>query len=308
MGTLPSTSGAVAFVRTVLRVTRDEKVSFMAGSLAYYAFVSIFPLGAVFVFALAVVGVEPVTDRVLALTGATLSPAVDGFVRRNVLTNDVSGAIGALVISFATAMWGASRLFHGLDVAFSEIYGTRPERSPVETLLDILILLVTIPLALVGVSVATIVLSFASVSGVQFATPLFLAVGLSVVFLPLYYVFPDVTVSVREVVPGVVVAAVGWVILQQLFHMYVLVMGVSAGSVVGAVVLFLTWLYFAGVVILLGCAVNAVHGGYHGRETTRHRATRRGRRTTQPNQSVRGVADDGEDPNARGRDPGVVEG
>lgn len=275
-------SDVVAFVRSVLDVTRDENVSFLAGSLAYYAFISIFPFGALLVFALAVVGVESVTERVFTLTGATMSPQVNAFVQRNVLDESLSGAVGAVLISFVTVLWGASRLFQGLDMAFSSIYGTTRESSVASVLLDALVLLVTVPLALVGVGAATVVLSFVTIEEVRFATPLFLVGGLTLVFLPLYYIFPDVKVSVREVFPGVVVAAVGWVVLQQLFQVYVDLMGVSAGSVVGAVILFLTWLYFASVVILLGGVVNAVHGNYHRRHTEQRRQNRPSERTATP--------------------------
>lgn len=175
---------------------------------------------------------------------------------------------------------GCVKLFDGLDTAFSAIYGTEREPSVRATVLDALVLVVTIPLAVVSVSVATVVVSVVAGGGVRFAAPLVLTAGLTVVFLPLYYVFPDTRVSVREILPGVAIAAVGWMLLQQLFQVYVSLMDVSTGSVVGAVVLFLTWLYFASGVILLGCAVNAVHGGYRSERTARRRWRRRDQRAS----------------------------
>ena len=93
--------------------------------------------------------------------------------------------------------------------------------------------------------------------------PLVLAVGLVVAFFPMYYVFPDVAVSPREVLPGVVVAAVGWALLQGLFQIYVAV-STNGGSTdfVTGIMLLLTWLYFSGVVMLLGAVVNAILGGH----------------------------------------------
>lgn len=123
--------------------------------------------------------------------------------------------------------------------------------------------LVTVPIALVVVVVVTAAVSLVGFGRLPGGTALLVLGGLTVVFLPLYYVFPDVDVSVREVLPGVVVAAFGWMLLQQLFSAYVLLTGWSTGSAVGAFILFLTWLYFGGVALLVECVVNAVNGGYY---------------------------------------------
>jgi hypothetical protein len=49
-------------------------------------------------------------------------------------------------------------------------------------------------------------------------SPLLLVLGLALAFFPLYYVFPDTDVSAREVVPGVLVAAVGWSAPEGVFQ------------------------------------------------------------------------------------------
>nr|WP_276279014.1 YhjD/YihY/BrkB family envelope integrity protein [Halorussus sp. DT72] len=70
-----------------------------------------------------------------------------------------------------------------------------------------------------------------------------------------------VEMSVREALPGAVVAGVGWVALQVLFQFYLAHAGqYQAYGVIGAVLLLLTWLYFAGAVVLLGGVVNSVLG------------------------------------------------
>jgi membrane protein len=85
---------------------------------------------------------------------------------------------------------------------------------------------------------------------------------LALALLPIYYVLPPVEVSVAEVVPGAVVAAVGWVLLQVGFRPYASNAGrYAAYGAIGAVLVFVTWLYFASIVILLGAAVNAVRRG-----------------------------------------------
>ncbi len=87
--------------------------------------------------------------------------------------------------------------------------------------------------------------------------------GLTIAFLPMYYFFPDVDVSVREVLPGVLVAAVGWAALQSLFQVYVALSSSSdSAGPIGAILLLLTWLYFGGLILLVGAVVNATRSGH----------------------------------------------
>jgi membrane protein len=68
----------------------------------------------------------------------------------------------------------------------------------------------------VGVALAVLTLE---VPLVGVLGPLLLVAVLAVTFLPMYYVLPPVEVSVREVLPGAVAAAVGWVVLQTGFRL-----------------------------------------------------------------------------------------
>lgn len=82
---------------------------------------------------------------------------------------------------------------------------------------------------------------------------------ITVALLPVYYVLPPVDVALWSALPGAVVAAGGWVLLQLGFRVYAANAGqYAAYGLIGAVLLFVTWLYFASIVVLLGAVVNAV--------------------------------------------------
>jgi hypothetical protein len=86
---------------------------------------------------------------------------------------------------------------------------------------------------------------------------------LVVVFLPLYYLFPDVPVSVRAVLPGAVFAAVGWAALAAVFGVYTsTIANTSIYGFLGAVLLVLTWFYVGALLLLVGAALNAVRSGH----------------------------------------------
>jgi membrane protein len=92
--------------------------------------------------------------------------------------------------------------------------------------------------------------------------PLVLLGGLVVAFLPMYYVFPDCDLGVRDVLPGAVFAAVGWALFQSLFQVYLSFSDPGASSFAGSIIVLITYLYFTALVLLVGAVVNAVVGGH----------------------------------------------
>ncbi len=129
---------------------------------------------------------------------------------------------GSTIVGLVVLLWGSLKIFRGLDTAFSEIYDSATESSFVGQIRDALIALGAIGLALVAAGATSILLAvFPDVPFLGLVGPLALVVGLTIAFFPMYYYFPDVEVSARAVLPGVLVAAVGWTALQSLFQVYV---------------------------------------------------------------------------------------
>ena len=254
-------SRPVVALRAMIAETTENHLTFMAGSLAFYAFLSLIPLFILAFIAASVVGGEAFAREVTGLLESTLTDSARE-VLADVLT-DPSGQTGASALGLVTLLWSALKLFRGLDIAFDAVYGVAEAKSLLKQLRDAIVVLVA-----VGLAVGTVVL----VGGVLAVVPilptverfgtLLLIVGLSVTFLPLYYFVPDVDVSVREVVPGTVVAALGWALTEFVFQFYVAYAGqYAAYGIVGGVLLVLVWLYYSCVVLLLGAVVNVVLAG-----------------------------------------------
>lgn len=244
------------------REVRRQDLPFLAGSLAFYAFVSLVPLLLLVLVAASLFAGETVARYLLALTRLYLSPA-----GQNLLTEAITGAVGwvgSSLVGSLVLVWAAFRMFLGIDIAFSEIYGTpREETSFGQRLLDGLLALAAIVLALLAAVLtagAFALLPDFSYSGI--VDSLLLVCGLLVAFFPLYYVFPNVDVTPREALPGALVAAVGWALLQWLFRLYASVTTITAVfGVISGALLFLLWLYFGALILLLGVVVNVVLAG-----------------------------------------------
>lgn len=267
--------------RDVVEVMREHDVTFMAGSIAHAAFLSLFPLLVLLLIVAAAVGNDLLTERIVELSQAYLSPAGEGLVF-DALTN-ASERAGASIIGVASLLWGMLRVFRGLGTAFDALYGSG-ESTFVGQMLDGLIVFVALVLATVGAGFGAAVLAVGDHPLVQALNPLVLVLGLTVAFFPLYYVLPEPEIGAREALPGTVVAAVGWTAMEALFGIYVdLANTVSLYGTMGAVILLLVWLYGSAFVLLVGATVNVVLAGRHENEADEEpRGTERGAEATAP--------------------------
>ncbi|QLK25205.1 YihY family inner membrane protein [Natrinema zhouii] len=254
--------GAVPFAKSIVAGIQEKNVTFMAAGIAYQAFISLIPLLVLVFFLVSFVGDEALAQQVSSTTEGFL-PESGQIILEDGIEGD-TGSVGTSIIGLVALLWGSLKIFRGLDTAFSEIYASTGDNSLVDQLRDGAVVFGTIGVALVAAAVTTIVFAFfPSIPFIGLLNPLLLVVGLTIAFLPMYYLFPDVDVSVREVLPGVVVAAVGWAALQSLFQIYVAVSSSSeSAGPIGAILLLLTWLYFGGLILLVGGVVNATHSGH----------------------------------------------
>ena len=250
----------VGFVRTVVDAVQRTDATFVAASLAYYAFVSLIPLLALVVVAATVVGGEALSAEVLVLVGDLLTPAAQSDLL-SAFQSD-TGRGGVTVVGVALTTWGALKLFRGLDRAFGKVYGTTPG-GLVAQLKDALLVLVSVGAGVVGVTVVGGAVAFLPLPGARFVAPLSLLLALVAAFFPLYYVFPDAEVTARQALPGTVFAAVCWTLLGVGFGVYATFAGGSAVyGLLGGILLLVTWFYLGGVVLLVGAVVNAVLAGW----------------------------------------------
>lgn len=249
------------FGRTVVREIRANNVSLMAGSIAYHAFISLLPLLVFLIFALSMVDNETLTANLVDLTDSVLTPQAQ-LVLAESLSND-QARTRVSILGAVTLVWGLFKIFRGLNVTFADLYGTDVEESVVVQVREGAVVVFAVAVA-VGV-VAAASAAFALFPDLPYGrafSPLFVVGGLAVAFFPVYYVFPDVDLSAREVLPGVFLAAVAWALLQSAFQSYVVYSTrFEAYGALGSALLVVVWLYFSSLVLLLGAVVNVALAG-----------------------------------------------
>ena len=252
----PSVQNGITVARSVRTEMQEKQVTFLAGSIAYHAFISLLPLLLLAFIAFAAIGSTNLQTQVISFA-RSLSPEV-GNLAKTTLESE-QGRASASIVGILTLTWGSLKLFRGLDTAFSEIYAADTDDSILDQVRDGLIVLFAIGFAVIATIVAgTLLALFPAIPFIELLNPIVLIVALVIAFFPMYYLFPGVETTPRGVLPGTVFAAVGWTALQGLFQIYVQVVGSSASGALGAVLLLVTWLYFSGLVLLIGAVLNAV--------------------------------------------------
>jgi YihY family inner membrane protein len=251
----------VAIGRRVMRESREERLSLLAAAVAYYGFVSIVPLLLLAVAVGSAVAGVALTEAALTLVGGFLTSSGETLVRDVLL--DSAGRAPATIVGVLLLAWSGSKLFRGLDTAFSAIYGAGTDKSLPDQLLDA-------GAALLGLAVATaaaagIGLYLPSLEALQYGSlvsGVLLLLALALAFLPIYVVFPDAGVSSREALPGATFAAVGWTLLVEAFRIYTVTLNdFRLYGVLGAAVLLGTFLYLGATIIMVGAVLNAVLAG-----------------------------------------------
>lgn len=238
-------------------MARAHQLPFLAAAIAYYTFVSVVPLLIVgFAVASALAG-EALADRIVMAVGEFLTTEASSLLESALLGD--SGRGGVTAIGLLVLLWSGLRVFRGIDIAFSNIYEAEETKPLTRQLRDAVVVLGGIGLAIGATAVvaAFLRLSDTPMSGLLGTLGMF--VVLPVVLLPLYYVFPSRPVTVTEALPGAVFAGGGWTILGTAFGVYASVAGsYELYGVLGGVLLLLVWFYFAGLVLLVGAALNVV--------------------------------------------------
>jgi membrane protein len=253
---------------------REDNITDWAAALTYYGVLSVFPALIALVSILGLVGQSATGPLLDNLGGFAPGPAHK--ILENALhglTQSRGGASILFIVGLAGAIWAASGYIGAFIRASNAIYDVEEGRPVWKTIplrlgitIVMLILLtatavavtVTGPLAdkvgkLIGVGGAAV-----TVWDIAKWPVLILVVGL--MFAILYYAAPNVRhPGFRWLTPGAILAVITWIVVSGLFGVYVANFGSynkTYGSL-GAIVIFLVWLWLTNVAILLGAELNA---------------------------------------------------
>lgn len=242
----------------------DDNGNYLAALMTYYAFVSLFPLlllsSTVLGYVLA--GNEQLQERILN-SALSQFPVVGQQLQE---PSRIGGGVTGLVIGIAGALYGALGVAQALQYAMNTAWrvprNNRP--NPFQARGRSVLLLVTAGVAVIG---ATVLSTLGASGAGSLGTVLKIVVLLGSVLVNaavLIFVFRVATtrpLSVRDVAPGAIGAAVIWQLLQTFGVTYVghVIRGASATIGVFALVLgLLAFLYLTAMAAVLCTEINVV--------------------------------------------------
>ncbi|WP_207836242.1 YihY/virulence factor BrkB family protein [Williamsia soli] len=241
----------------------DDQGGYLAVLMTYYAFLAMFPLLLLLTTGVGIVldGNPGLQERVL---NSTLSqfPVIGDQLGQ---PQELSGGIWGVVIGVVGALYGASGVGQAAQNAMNTVWAVpRNKRpNPIFSRLRSLLLLTVLALALVG---TTVLSTYGSLWGLlgpwdTWAIAITAVVVNSAVFMVAYKLSTTNTVSYRDVLPGAIVMAILWQLLQTFGTFYVtqVVKNASTTNSVFAVVLgLLAYFYLAAAAVVLTAEINAV--------------------------------------------------
>jgi len=243
-----------------------EGCGFMAQALAFTAVFAMFPLLLLAIAGLGYVyGSQAGQARVLDTIGR-IAPALLDVTREN-LASVVAFRSVSSILSLLGLWWSSKNFFLGLRYALNRSLGLTSTRP----------FLVEILWSLIAVPAACLVLAIAGIAPVALslllkwygATPqhelsvVLGNIGSSLlvfgVTLVLYSQLPAQRLSWRFGLPGAVVFAVAWVVIQSLFGIYTSYVNFfHIFGALSAILALLFWFYLVGVTFLYGAQLCAV--------------------------------------------------
>jgi membrane protein len=258
--------------RRVWREIRDDNCTGQAAQLAYYLIFAVFPFLLFLATLLGYLPIPQLMDRILASLAMLLPGEAVTLLQENVrqLVTDQKG--GLLSFGILAALWASSSAMTAIMDALNRAYDVE-EGRPFWKVRGTAILLT---MGLSGFVLASMVLL---IFGPQLGRWIAALVGLGDVFevtwnilrwpvivallilamACVYYFAPDVEQRWKWITPGAVFAVIATVAVSLGFSVYVNNFGSynkTYGSI-GAMIVFLTWLYLTGLVILVGGEINA---------------------------------------------------
>ena len=253
-------------IGVIYKFTEDQG-PYLAALITYYGFLSLFPLLLLLTSVLGFVldGHPDLQQRILDSTISQF-PAIGDQLND---PRGLQGSIGAIVVGGVVALYGAlgvtQAIQNAMYVTWSVPRNRRP--NPVRSRLRSLHLIGLFGIAVVITTILSGAGSSSSAFGVDVggwstvaAIVLSIAVNVSV-FVMTFRIFRPDAVRRRDVLPGAVVAAAIWQLLQLFGTAFVGHVVKDSGAAYGVFALvlgLLAWIFLASVGIVIGSEVNVV--------------------------------------------------
>lgn len=261
-------------IRELYSRFRQHNVSYTAGQIAYFFILSVFPF-LIFVNAL-IASLDIPGNAAISFLEPFFPEQIVAFIAQYL--EYINGQSGVSLLSFGIllALFSASKSVRSLASAFNRAYDISQHRGLIAQIffsmlfifLFALMFLACVVLVAFGndfVSklIANITLAFAFVDLFSIWRWITTAAILFFAMAVIYKIIPSKKIKFSETIPGTLFSLSGFLLLTGGFSFYVnnIVSSSLFYGSVGAVMLLMLWMYFAGIILILGAELNSIIAG-----------------------------------------------
>ena len=247
----------------------DDQATYLVTIIAYYGFVSLFPLLLLLVTVLGfALSGSPALQQQVLHSALRDFPIIGDQIGQNIHT--LQGSVVALVIGIVGSLYGALQVGVAVQNAMNKIWAVPRAARPALhglygrslALIGILALSVTTTTALAALSTAASSYGGAAVDAALRGGAVLVSMVVNAAFVLFAYRLLTVdSPPARQLWPGALIASLLWQILQSVGTYLVehQLRGATATyGLFGIVLGLLTWLYLAALILVLGAEVNVV--------------------------------------------------
>lgn len=247
----------------------DHKIAYAGGQLAYFFILSIFPFLIFFNAVVASLDIPP--SSVITFLDPFFPEQIVSLIAGYIEHISSGSSVTLLSFGIVLALFSASKSVRSLIYSFDLAYGIKkPRNFFVNTLFSMLyiflfavLLVVCIIIVALGNDFITktlseIVIPFAFLDLISFLKWILMSAVLFCILSLVYKFIPSVPVRFLDTVPGTLFSLAAFLVLTSLFSFYVnvLMSSLSLYGSLSAIILLMFWMYFAGIIIVLGAELN----------------------------------------------------
>lgn len=250
---------------------REHGIGYTGGQIAYFFILSVFPF-LIFINAL-IASFNIPTQTAISFLEPFFPGQIVSFIAAYIEYINAQSSMSLLSFGIVLAIFSASKSVRSLNRAFNRAYNTEQTRgffaqiffSMVFIFLFALIFFASIILVAFGNDfiskiISEITLSFAFVDLLTVWRWVTMALIMFFTMSIIYKFIPSTKVSFRQTLPGTVFSLICFLALCAGFSFYVnniVSSSVFYGSI-GAILLLMLWMYFAGIILVLGAELNKI--------------------------------------------------
>ncbi len=249
------------FIAAVIKKFSDDQAGQLAALISYYAFVSLFPLLLVFVTILGFV-LQGDPDEQKKILDGTLGqfPIISDQLKVQPLTGSTSALVIGIVLSLLAGMGITNAAQHAFNRIWNVPFKRRPDFVHAR-LRGLAILAIFGSLMIISTAAAGFVGARSHGAATVAAGIAVAFVANLILFMTAFKLLTAVELSWRDLLPGVIVAAVCWQLLQHLGGYYIEHELKRTGPLYGVFALvlgLLAWLFLGAQLTIFAAEINVV--------------------------------------------------